>query len=195
MSINLVRVVNQQLLPVGLSRDGSILLDKIDRSTGQSESPPYAQIAKQKVYVPRSNPLDTSVKGYVDLVPSDEVVLAALPGGSIGGLVSAGKVTVATVSSALLVAPVLSAGSVAGTDITLTGTTLLSVAPDITKVILVNNSTGATMTVPQSAFSGHGATTIVIPDAAVAAIGVPAAGWTARVFANSKLSNIFTLTA
>lgn len=194
MSINLVRVVNQQLLPVGLSRDGSILLDKIDRSTGQSENPPYAQIAKQKVYVPRSNPLDTSVKGYVDLVPTDEVLLAALPKGSIGGLVTAGKVTVATVSSSLLVAAVISSGSVAGTDTTLGGTTFLSVAPDVTKVILTNNVSGAKQTVLQSSFSSHNATTIVIPDSAVT-IGTPAVGWTAQVFSNSKLSNVFTLTA
>lgn len=193
MPINLVRVVNQQLLPVGLSRDGSILLDKIDRRTGQSESPPYAQIAKQKVYVPRSNPADPTVKGYVDLVQSDEVILAALPKGSIGGLVTAGKVTVATVSSALTVAPAISAGNTAGTDVTLTGTVFLSVSPDVTKVILTNNVSGAKQTILQDAFSAHGATNIVIPDAAVT-IGTPAAGWTAQVFANSKLSNIITLT-
>lgn len=194
MSINLVRVVNQQLLPVGLSRDGSILLDKIDRSTGQSENPPYAQIPKQKVYVPRSNPLDPTVKGYVDLLPSDEVLLAALPKGSIGGLVTAGQVTVSTVSSGLLVAPVVTAGGTGGTDITIDGTTFLSVSPDITKVVVTNNVSGASMTVLQADFSVHTAVQIVIPDAVVAAIGTPAAGWTVKVFANSKYSNTFTLT-
>lgn len=191
MSLNLVRVINQQTLPVGLSRDGSILIDKIDRSQGNSESPPYAQIFKQKVYVPRSNPLNTAVKGYVDLVQTDEVKLASEPDGSIGGLVAAGKVTVSVVSSALVAAPTASGVTDANPSV-ITGTTFLSVAPDLTYVEVTNPSTGATQLVPQSAFSAHSATSISVPDSAIT-IGTPTTGWRFRVFANSKYSNQVTV--
>ncbi len=60
MSATLFRVVNQQTIV------RSILLDKIDRSQGNSSG--YASVAKQKLYVPYSNPLDSSLKGYVDLL-------------------------------------------------------------------------------------------------------------------------------
>ena len=97
MAINLLRVVNQQTL------NRSILLDKIDRSQGNFEG--YAQIRKQKIYVPYSNPSDPRVKGYVDLI-GDEVLLQAESDGSIGGLILSGKVSAAFVSSALVATPV-----------------------------------------------------------------------------------------
>jgi hypothetical protein len=192
MPINLVRVVNEQNLPTGLSRDGSILLDKIDRSSGHSENPPYAQIAKQKVYVPKWNPLDPTVKGYTDLVPTDEVVLSSLPDGSIGGQVTAGNITVSIVASNLIVTPTVTAASNAATDTTITGTTFLSVLPDLTKVTLTNLA-GASQVIPASNFTTHTATSIVIPDADVS-IGTPTTGWTVKVFSNSTVSNTFTLT-
>lgn len=191
MSLNLVRVINQQTLPVGLSRNGSILLDKIDKCQGNSESPPYAQIFKQKLYVPRSNPLNTAVKGYVDLVQTDEVKLASEPHGTIGGLVTAGRVTVAVVSSDLIKAPV-AAGATDANPTVITGTTFLSVAPDITYVEVTNPSTGAVQLVPSSAFSAFSATSISVPDSAIT-IGTPTTGWKFRVFANSKYSNQVTV--
>ncbi len=188
MAINLLRVINQQTLPQGISRDGSILLDKIDRSQGNSSSPPYAQLAKQKVYVPYANPLNTAVKGYVDLVQTDEVLLAAEADGSIGGLAatSPARVTVAVVASNLIAAPTLATASNANPTV-LAGTVLTSVSPDLTYVEVTNISTGATQLVPQADFSAHSATSISIPDSAIT-IGTPAAGWKYRVFANSKWS-------
>jgi hypothetical protein len=191
MTIQLVRVINQQTLPRGLSRDGSILLDKIDRSQGNSSSPPYAQLAKQKVYVPYSNPLDTSVKGYVDLVPTDDVLLASESDGSIGGLVTAGRVTASVVASNLIAAPTLSGATNANPTV-LTGTTLLSVSPDVTYAELTNLS-GTKQLIPSSAFTGtFNSTTASIPDSAVT-IGTPTSGWKVRVFANSKWSNQVTV--
>ncbi len=68
--VQYIRVINGQTLP------RSILLDKIDRSSAQFETDiTYAQQAKQKVYVPYTNPVDPTVAGYVDLVPTDEVLL------------------------------------------------------------------------------------------------------------------------
>lgn len=193
MTIQLVRVINQQTLPQGISRDGSILLDKIDHSQGNSESPPYAQLAKQKVYVPYANPLNTAVKGYVDLVPTDDVLLAAELDGSIGGLTTTvpARVTVAVVASNLVAAPTAASASNANPTV-IPGTTFLSVSPDITYVEATNPGTGAKQLIPSSAFSAFSNTSISVPDSAVS-IGTPGSGWKFRVFANSKYSNQVTV--
>lgn len=192
MSITLARVVNEQTLPQGLSRDGSILLDKIDKSQGHSESPPYAQITKQKIYVPYVNPADPTVKGYVDLVQTDEVLLSLETDGSIGGLAGTTppRVSVTLFSSALIATPVITSGTNT-TSTTIGGTTFLSVLPDLTYVEFESPG-GLTQLVSQAAFSAHLATSIVVPDAAVT-IGSVIPGWKVRVFANSKFSNQFTL--
>lgn len=194
MSITLARVVNEQTLPQGISRDGSILLDKIDKSQGNSENPPYAQITKQKLYIPYANPVDTAVKGYVDLVQTDEVLLQLDPvDGSIGGLANTtpARVTITLFSSALIATPVVSGAVDNVGNVTISGTTFLSVAPDRTRVILTNAG-GIQQTIESADFDTHTASSIVILDADIS--GAPAAGWTAQVFANSQLSNVFTLT-
>ncbi len=190
MSINILRVINQQTLPKGLSRSGSILLDKIDVCQGNSENPPYAQNTKQPLYVPYANPLNTAVKGYVDLVQTDEVKLQAESKGSIGALVTAGRLAVAVVASNLLVAPVVT-GAPHNLPLTIAGTTFTSVSPDVTYVELTNAS-GVKQIIQAAAFTSISATQIVIPGTAIT--GTPAAGWKVRVFANSKFSNSFTLT-
>ncbi len=185
MSINLVRVVNQQ------KRVRSILLDKIDISQGNFEG--YAQHPKQKIYVPYSNPLDVSVKGYVDLVESDEVLLAMGPKGVITGLAAASEVTFAVIASSLVATPVVTAASNDGMGTTtITGTTFTSVSPDVTYVTLTN-LLGVSQKIPQSAFGSISATTITIADGTVT-IGTPTTGWLVTVQANSKVSNQFTLT-
>lgn len=186
MSINLVRVINQQTVR------RSILIDKID--TSQGNFPGYAQRAKQKIYVPYSNPADPSVKGYVDLVPTDEVLLSA-NAGTIKGLKEAGRIDTAIVSSSLIAAPEVTsavADNGAGT-LTVGGTTFLSVNPDVTYLVVTNNL-GVSLTVPSSAFNSFSGTQIVVLDAAVASLGTPDAGWKVQVMANSKLSNVFTVT-
>ena len=103
-TVALVRVINLQVLP------RSILLDKIDRSSGQFETDiTYAQLGKQAVYVPQVNPLDPSVHGYIDLVPTDEVLLQVnQPHGVIVKLAAAGYVSYFAHSGSLTVAPVIS---------------------------------------------------------------------------------------
>jgi len=184
MSINLVRVVHQQLLV------RSILLDKIDVS--QSNFEMYAQHPKQQIYVPYVNPLDTSVKGYTDLVETDEVLLAMQPKGTIGGLSTAGQISYSVISSSLIAAPVVTVAHDAAGSLTLTGTTFLSVSPDVTYATLTN-LLGVSQKIPQSAFTSIGATSIVIPNGVVT-IGVPTVGWTVVVQANSKQSNSLALT-
>jgi hypothetical protein len=123
MSATLVRVINGQRLP------RSILLDKIDRTSGQFEDGiTYALQPKQKVYVPYTNPLDPTVAGYIDLVPSDEVLLQLnLPHGVIFKLASSPPgpgtkyVSFFTHSGALTATPVVTA-SVHGAATGQTGT-------------------------------------------------------------------------
>jgi len=195
MSIDLVRVVNAQTLPEGLGGEkGSILLDKIDQSQGHSDSPPYAQISKQMIYVPFRNPNDVNVNGYTDLVQTDEVMLQAEADGSIGGLANTtpARVTVAVVDSVLLTTSTLTnaQAGVPASNSTYTGTTLLSVTPDVTYLELTN-AVGGIQVLDQTSFVSISATTIVVLDTAVT--GTPVAGWLARIFANSKWSNQFTL--
>lgn len=183
MPITLIRVVNQQTI------NRSILLDKLD--DGQANTEGYANLPKQQVYVPYSNPLDTSVKGYVDLVPTDRVLLSA-NNGTIAGLKTAGRTDHFAFSSALVTTPVISGAAHAGTDTTIDGTTFLSVTPDVTYVTFESPG-GVTQKVPSSAFTTFTATQIIVPDAAVT-IGSPVAGWKVTVQANSKSSNQFTVT-
>jgi len=182
MPINYVRVVNQQTIV------RSILIDKIDRSQGNFSG--YAQRAKQKVYVPYVNPIDTSVKGYIDLVPTDEVLLSA-DAGTIKKLATAGRTTTAVVSSALVATSAVTSAVHGGAVTTIGGTIFLSVTPDLTYVTFTN-LVGATQRVAQGSFSVLTAISIVVPDAAVT-IGTPGAGWKVQILANSKLSNQFTL--
>lgn len=194
MSITLARVVNEQVLPQGISRDGSILLDKIDKSQGNSENPPYAQNSKQTLYVPYVNPLDVAVKGYVDLVQTDEVMLNLDPvTGSIGALANTTPphVAVTLLDSALIAASTLTSATDNVGNVTLAGLVFLSVAPDRTRVILTNAS-GAQQTIEEGDFDTHNATTIIILDGVIS--GAPATSWFAQVFANSKLSAVVQLT-
>jgi hypothetical protein len=191
MPLTYVRVINEQLI------NRSILIDKIDKSQGNSEG--YAQKAKQKIYVPFVNPLDTTVKGYLNLVPTDEVLLSA-NNGTISGLASAGYITAALVPSFDIAAPAMNPGDgvydVIGFQTTITSTVatsrFISLYPDVTRVTFRNPGL-QTETVSSGSFTLFNNTTIVIPDAALPVLGPPAANWEVQVQANSKLSAWLTL--
>ena len=191
MPITLIRVVNQQKV------DRSILIDKLD--DGQANTEGYANFPKQKVYVPYWNDkkdvngdlIDASVKGYVDYVPTDRVLLSA-DDGTIEGLARKGWISTFAFSSTLTATPVVTSANHAAAATTIGGTTFSSVTPDLTYV-MIENLGGVTQKIPQSAFTSLITTQIVIPDAAVT-IGVPGVGWKVIVQANSKVSNQFTLT-
>lgn len=189
MAIELVRVVHKQVLQPGISRNGSILLDKIDESQGNSSSPPYAQLRKQALYVPYADATTPTFAGYLDLIQTDRVKLAVEhPDGVISNLVAAGHVDAFAFQSNLIATPVVTNAVAAAGDVTLTGTTFLSILPTITSVRVTPPGL-ATQTV--TTFSVHSGTSIVILDAAIT--GTIVAGWTVQVFANNKLSNIFTV--
>ena len=146
MTAPILRVINSQsmLINPNLNTDlngnvqGSILLDKIDESQGNTEG--YAQKARQKLYVPWSNPIDPTVRGYVDLVQTDNVQLANGPHGVITGLIARGKVTSFTHTMAQVATPTTASAVYAAgpTTTTITGTTYLSLVPDNTYITLTN---------------------------------------------------------
>lgn len=186
MAIELVRVIHKQVIKPGLSRSGSILLDKVDRTTGNSDSPPYAQNRKQKVYVPYSDPITSSFAGYTDLIETDEVLLAAdHPKGVIAGLVARGHVDAVKFQSNLIATPVVTnaQAGVPGGSFTITGTTFASLLPTLTQV----HVTSAGVTTIVTTFSSNSGTAIVVANATFTLV----AGMTVRVFANNKFSNSF----
>ncbi len=191
MSATLFRVVNQGLV------NNSLLIDKIDMSQGNSTG--YAQKAKQAVYVPLVNPLDVSVMGYIDMVPTDEVLLSMNGKGTLAQLTVGGYITVTAFSSSLTHAAVITgAAHTSGPDkTTITGTVMASLAPDVTYITFTNLS-GGTQTVTDQTIINAGSpssfstTSIVVADALIT-IGTPTTGWKVRIQSNSKQSNQFTL--
>ncbi len=123
-------------------------------------------------------------------------VNVAAPPGTIAGLADLVPpvVTFYTHAGSLIVTPVVTAGvhNSPAAHFTITGTTFLSLTPDVTYVI-VTSTTGASQKIASSAFTSISGTSIEIANATVT-IGTPIAGWTVQVQANSKLSNIFVLT-
>lgn len=190
---------------------GAILVDDIDdglpnkvaHRLGTTADPKaYARdgaagVPKQSCYVPRSQasvgfPL---IPGYVDLNQTPRVVLSAGKG-KISKLQTAGLVTVVSFVAANVVAPVLTTadlGTPGAGDITLTGTTFLSIAPDVTSVVITG--TGAvTLTAAQITTGGGtvGATSIFIPAALVPGVALTTSS--AQVKANEKSSAVVVLT-
>jgi hypothetical protein len=194
MPITLIRVINEQKLI------RSILLDKLD--DGQANTEGYAYYQKQKVYVPYQNllddkgdPLPAPVKGYVDFVPTDRVLLSA-DDGTIHGMADPPVpytqwVTTFAFNSVLTRVPTVTSAVNAVGSTTIGGTTFLSVPPDVTYVTF-ENLAGVKQTVPSSAFTTYLANQIVVPDASVT-IGVPGAGWKVVVLSNAKNSIAFTM--
>ena len=193
MSATLFRVVNQGLVK------NSLLIDKVDFSTGNSEKRSHARTPKQAVYVPLLNPKDKTVRGYIDMIPTDEVLLSLQGKGTLAQLVAKGYVSVTPFNSSLVATPVITAAVHSGSPnkTTITGTTMASLAPDVTYVTLTN-LTGGTQTLTDQQIIAAGApssfssTSIVIADALLT-IGTPTTGWKVQIRANTKSSNVFTL--
>lgn len=175
-----LRVIHQQITTK------SILLDKIDRAQGNFEG--YSGALKQKIYVPYSGVLDSTTKGYVDLEKTSEVLLSADPTGSIGGLESLGFVSTSTIDSDNTETPTVTNSVFATGKLTVSGTKMVSFDPDVTRVIITNDS-GVTQVV--SDFDSNSATSIVINAGDIS--GTPDSDWVIRVQANGKTSLPFTM--
>lgn len=186
---------------------GAIVIDDIDdglpnktaHRLGSTANPKaykrdgYANEPKQKCYVPRTQastgfPL---VQGYINLNETDRVVLSA-DKGKIAGLVAAGLVTTVSLVASDVVAPTL-ATAVLATDLTLTGTKFLSIAPDVTTVVITG--TGAKTLTAAQILTGSGtvtATSIVIPAALIPGVVVTASS--VKVVANEQSTAVVVIT-
>lgn len=162
----------------------------------QYERDGYANKPKQKCYVPRVNAADITQPGYIDLTETDRVLLSSGKG-VIAGLVRAGHLTVVSFQPADIATPVLTLarlGVPGAGQVTITGTSLTSVLPDITSVIFTG--TGAVTLTAAQILTGGGtvtATSIVIPAALIP--GVALSTTSAQVRADSKLTAVVALTS
>lgn len=175
--------------PKKYERDGNVLSGP-DKSTK-----PGINYNKQKCYVPRTKPGEPTIAGYIDIKESDPVLMSQARG-TIKGLQTAGHLTVTSFIPTDIAAPTLATADLDTPglgDLTITGTNLTSLAPDITTVILTG--TGAiTLTQAQIVTGGGsvGATSIVIPAALIPGVAVTTTS--AQVRADGQLSAVVALT-
>ena len=137
---------------------GALLVDDIDdglpnkmtHRLGSTADPKaykrdgYANEPKQKCYVPRTKPSDSSIAGYIDLEESARVILSSAQG-KIDGLRRAGHITVVSFVAGDLVAPVITGVTLdapAAGDVTIDGTGFASVTPNFTSVRLFGAGVG-----------------------------------------------------
>lgn len=150
---------------------GSILVDDIDdglpnkhvNRLGGSGNPKayardgYSKAPKQPVYITRVKKTDTTIAGYIDLRETPRVQLSAAKG-KILGLKNSGKITVVSFVEGDIVTPTVTSATLnspgAG-DLTIVGTGMLSVAPEISTVIITG--TGA-VTLTQAQITTGGGT-------------------------------------
>jgi hypothetical protein len=131
-----------------------------DKSTSRGSS-----ALKQKCYVPRVKSGEVSIAGYIDLAETDRVLMSQARG-VIRGLVAAGQLTVTSFPASDVAAPInLSArfNFPSAGDITISGSNLTSLAPDISSVV-VTGSGAKTLTQAQIISDGGtvGASSIVV---------------------------------
>jgi hypothetical protein len=173
----MLRLIHNQTYSGGVPVD-AILVDDIDdglpnkvvHRLGTTADPKayaregYANKPKQGCYIQRARtPLFPAIAGYVTLNQTQRVTLSAGKG-KIFKLRQTGLITVLPLVAADIVAPTCTAAHVGGGNLTITGTTMVSIAPDITSVIITG--TGAiTKTQAQIVAAGGtvGALSIVIP--------------------------------
>ena len=174
--------------PKRYHRDGNSL-GGIDKSIE-----PDVNWPKQKCYVPRVKATDPTIPGYIDIKETDRVLIS-VDRGTIGGFQNCGKLTVVSFTDADVVAPVVTwaqIGIPSAGKLTITGTGLTSLTPNITRVIITG--TGA-VTLTQAAIVAGGGTvtavSIVVPSGLIPGIVDP--GSDCQVLADDQLSNVFAL--
>lgn len=155
----------------------------------------YANDAKQPCYVPRVKATDATIAGYIDLKQTDRVNLSASKG-KIKKLQTMGLITVVSFVASDLNAPTLSVAdkdTPGAGDLTLTGTNLLSVSPNITRVV-ITGSGAVTLTATQITTGGGtlSNTSIFIPAALVPGIATTTSS--ARVIADDQTTGTVVLT-
>jgi len=152
---------------------------------------------KQPCYVPRTQadqgfPL---IPGYINLNETQRVTLSAGKG-KIYGFQNSGHISVVSLVAANIKAPTLATAQIGVPgvgDLTLTGTTFLSVTPDVTTVVITG--TGAvTLTAAQILLGGGTVTAISIVIPAALVPGIAAVTSFVQVLANEQLTAVVAVT-
>lgn len=155
----------------------------------------YANYPKQPCYLPVTKPTDPLIQGYIDLRQTERVNFSAGKG-KIKKLADAGFLTVVSFTMADVAAPTVTNAQLnvpgAG-DVTITGTNLVSLAPNTSTVLVTG--TGGPLTLTQAAIIAAGGSvgnlSIVIPAALVP--GVAAVTTFVAVTADDQTTAPFAL--
>lgn len=200
----MLRIIHSQTV------SGAILVDDIDDglpnkevhrlgSTADPKAYPrdgYANKVKQSCYVTYAKPSDATLPGYITINQTNKVLLSAGKG-KIKKMQTAGLVSVVSLVQSDLATPVVTAahlGVPGAGDLTLAGTTFLSVAPNITKVV-ITGSGAITLTKAQIIAGGGSVSNIAIVIPAANIPGVAITTSSVKVVANDLTSNTFVVTA
>lgn len=197
----MLRLIHNQVGTGGLlvdDIDDGLPNQTVDRPAADSKAlktdGPLGKV-KQACYVPYYKPGDTSVAGYIDLDETSNVMRSAAAG-KIAGFVASGALSTVSLVASDLSTPVITTAvlDLPGVgDVTITGTGLLSVDPELTYIAFTG--TGAVTLseeeVVDESGGSVGATTIVIPAALIA--GLAEATTSAMVTADAEDSNVVAL--
>lgn len=155
----------------------------------------YANSPKQPCYIPTKKPTNPAINGYIDLKQTEKVILSAGKG-KIKKLSDAGFITVVSFTMDDVAIPAVTnaqLGVPGAGQVTITGTKMLSLAPNESAVLLTG--TGGPLTLTQTAIVAAGGTftntSVVVPAALIP--GVAAGTTSVKVLADDQLSNTFAL--
>ena len=174
-----IRVIHSQ------TTQGPLLLNDVEDGLPREN---FAYLYKQQVYIPRVDPVDPSIPGFTDLVPTGKV-LSSVDGGVIAGLQSAGYCLAPILyDDTDTVAPAISAAVISGA-LTITGTNMLSLAPVLTQVVITGDG-AVTLNENQILTAGGtvSETSIVVPATLIP--GVSDTSSSAQVVADRQNSNV-----
>ena len=198
------------------TQQGALLVDDIDdglpnktaHRMGSTADPNayardgYANKPKQPCYIPRVKPTDATVAGYIDLEETARVLPSA-GNGKIAGPQATTPPLISVVSfvESDLDAPVITGAALAAGDLTIDGTSFLSVTPEITTVRMWGPTVGGTEAAPAITLTsaqivavapGAVGDTQIIIDATL--LGLLAIGDNVTVRADAQVSNTFVVT-
>jgi hypothetical protein len=199
----MLRIIHNQTV------SGALLIDDIDdglpnkevHRLGSTSDPKayvrdgYANKVKQACYISYAKPTDATLPGYITVNQTPKVLLSAGKG-KIAKMQTTGLITVVSLVQSDLNAPTISAahlGVPGAGDLTLAGTNLLSVAPNITKVIITGS--GAITLTKDQILSGGGSvsnTAIVIPAANIPGVALTTSS--VKVLADDQTSSPLVIT-
>lgn len=155
----------------------------------------YANYPKQPCYIPLTKPTDPTIPGYLDLRQTERVNFSSGKG-KIKKLADSGFISVISFTMADVAAPTVTnaqLGVPGAGDVTITGTELMSLAPNTSTVLVTG--TGGPLTLTEAAIIAGGGTvanlSIFIPAALVP--GVAAGTTFVQVTADDQTSTPFAL--